>query len=177
MTASELARQLHGKKAGKRWQCRCPTLLHAHADRNRSLSIWQSEDGWIRLHCFTGCSRGEILAALGLTVRDLALNEFKPNPVWQRERNDRREFELLEKAWPIAEWGSVIDPNKRNYWRAAAQNSFEKWYWLRCKLEPEWKRTREREIEVQRIIKEYGFEELWNCLPNHLFTPSPNSSK
>ena len=55
MTASELARQLHGKKDGKRWQCRCPVVaMHQHGDRNRSLSVWDSDDGWIRLHCFTG---------------------------------------------------------------------------------------------------------------------------
>ena len=45
MTASQIAKSLHGKKAGKRWMCRCPTALHAHGDRNRSLSVWESKIG------------------------------------------------------------------------------------------------------------------------------------
>ena len=167
MTAQQIARSLHGQKAGKRWMCRCPTRLHAHGDRNKSLSVWESEDGWVRLKCFTGCSREEILGAMGLKVRDLALNEFKKNPEWEKERRDRDRLEILERRQCLAEWLWALDPESR-YWRATAQNLFEEWYWLRCQLYPEEKAKREREFELQRIITEYGFEELWNCLPNRV---------
>jgi hypothetical protein len=105
---------------------------------------------------------------MGLKIRDLALNEFRYNPIREQEQRDRREFEFLEKAWPLAEWLSVIYSRERNYWKVASQNYFEQWYWMRCKLEPEWKRQRERESEVQRIIAEYGFDELWECLPERV---------
>jgi hypothetical protein len=48
------------------WTARCP----AHSDENPSLSI-SEKDGRILLHCYAGCETREILAALGLTERDL----------------------------------------------------------------------------------------------------------
>src|ERR1035437_556179 len=97
MTASQIAHSLHGKRAGKRWSCRCPvSRMHQHGDRNRSLSVWESEDGWVCLKCFAGCTRAEILAAMGLQVRDLALNEFHRNPEWEQRKTDRDRLEILE---------------------------------------------------------------------------------
>lgn len=43
------------------WQARCP----AHDDRRPSLSV-RVLDGVVVLHCFAGCSRREILGALGI---------------------------------------------------------------------------------------------------------------
>ncbi len=45
----------------------CP----AHEDRKPSLSITQGEDGKVLLHCFAGCEKAKILAALGLDAGDL----------------------------------------------------------------------------------------------------------
>lgn len=71
MTASQIARTLHGVKAGKRWSCRCPVPTHAHGDRNRSLSVWNSDDGWTCFKCHVGHDRMEILSAMGLSLRDI----------------------------------------------------------------------------------------------------------
>ena len=169
MTASQLARQLHGKKAGTRYQCRCPTLLHAHGDRNRSLSVWQSEDGWVRLHCFTGCSRDEILAALGLKVRDLALNEFKPNAEWEQRRKDEDRLKLYERQHGLAIMAQAVLPEERNYWRTVEKNIAVRGRALRDKLEPEAAQRRAKQREVQRIIKEFGFDTLWECLPKGIY--------
>lgn len=49
-----------------RWIARCP----AHEDRSPSLTVAQGERG-ILLKCWTGCSIGEVTAALGLTVQEL----------------------------------------------------------------------------------------------------------
>ena len=99
MNASTIARTLHGVKAGKRFMCRCPvSRLHAHGDRSRSLSVWESPDGWVCLKCFAGCTRDEILAAMGLKIRDLAVNEaFCANPMWQQQRSDRDRLAILER--------------------------------------------------------------------------------
>lgn len=48
------------------WMGRCP----AHEDRNPSLSIRQIGNR-ARVHCFAGCDDVDVLAALGLQVRDL----------------------------------------------------------------------------------------------------------
>lgn len=170
MTASQIATQLHGKRAGKRWQCRCPTGLHAHGDRNRSLSVWESDDGWVLVHCFAGCTREEILAAMGLKIRDLALNEFNPNPEWKQRRKDEDRLKLYERQHGLAIMAQAIIPEERNYWKAVERNIAVRGRALRDKLYPHEKEIRDKQREVQRIIREYGIPELMECLPQSLFT-------
>ena len=51
-----------------RWIARCP----AHADRSPSLSVATGDDDdRVLLHCFAGCATDDIVAGLGLEVRDL----------------------------------------------------------------------------------------------------------
>lgn len=52
--------------AGK-WKACCP----AHDDSTPSLSIREADDGKVLLHCWAGCFTEDVLAAIGLTVRDL----------------------------------------------------------------------------------------------------------
>ena len=52
--------------AGK-WFARCP----AHDDGRPSLSIQETSDGTVLLHCFAGCGAGDICAAVGLSLADL----------------------------------------------------------------------------------------------------------
>ena len=47
--------------------CRCP----AHGDTNPSLSAKLCQDGRILLYCFSGCAVEDIVARLGLEMRDL----------------------------------------------------------------------------------------------------------
>jgi hypothetical protein len=49
------------------WIACCP----AHADRHPSLSINESDDGKILLHCHAGCDFTRVIGALGLRARDL----------------------------------------------------------------------------------------------------------
>lgn len=50
-----------------KWKARCP----AHQDRSPSLSVRQTGDGTILLHCFAGCDVSDVLAAVGMDIRDL----------------------------------------------------------------------------------------------------------
>jgi hypothetical protein len=50
-----------------RYMACCP----AHEDRSPSLSIRETDDGLVLLYCFAGCSREEIVGALGLKIADL----------------------------------------------------------------------------------------------------------
>lgn len=49
------------------WMAYCP----AHADKNPSLSIKETQDGDVLLHCFAGCGVDDVVAALGLEMSDL----------------------------------------------------------------------------------------------------------
>lgn len=62
-----LARLDHVVRRGEGWAARCP----AHEDTDPSLSVAEADDGSVLTHCFAGCTRAEILAALGLHERDL----------------------------------------------------------------------------------------------------------
>lgn len=56
------------KAAGSgRWKACCP----AHDDREPSLSVREADDGKVLVHCWAGCTTREILAAIGLELRDL----------------------------------------------------------------------------------------------------------
>jgi CHC2 zinc finger len=49
------------------WTACCP----AHADRSPSLSVRETDDGRILLHCFGGCSVDSVLGAVGMDMEDL----------------------------------------------------------------------------------------------------------
>jgi hypothetical protein len=70
------------------WMAKCP----AHEDRARSLSLRLGDDGRLLLHCFAGCRASEIVAALGLELRDLFPGNTgsPPRPRSTRRRPDTR---------------------------------------------------------------------------------------
>lgn len=47
---------------GQRWSARCPV----HNDNTPSLQVTQSVSGAISVHCFAGCDRSDVRAALGI---------------------------------------------------------------------------------------------------------------
>lgn len=53
--------------SGTGWLACCP----AHEDQNPSLSVSEGNDGRVLLNCFSGCATVSVLAALGMTTRDL----------------------------------------------------------------------------------------------------------
>lgn len=70
MRLDELIAMIPGvQRSGEGWSARCP----AHDDSNPSLSISisSSNDGQILLKCHAGCETQAVVAALGLTMKDL----------------------------------------------------------------------------------------------------------
>jgi hypothetical protein len=67
--ADALLARLEGvKRTGAgRWMAKCP----AHEDRSASLSIRQTDDGRVLLHCFAGCVVDAVTRAAGLELADL----------------------------------------------------------------------------------------------------------
>lgn len=55
------------KTGSDKYVARCP----AHADKTPSLSIREMSDGRTLVHCFGGCEVEDVLAAVGLTFRDV----------------------------------------------------------------------------------------------------------
>ncbi|OOV05655.1 hypothetical protein RF819_02060 [Rhodoferax fermentans] len=49
------------------WSARCP----AHDDKGPSLSVRETPDGAVLLHCFGGCETADVVAAMGLQMTDL----------------------------------------------------------------------------------------------------------
>lgn len=49
------------------WSACCP----AHDDKGPSLSVRETPEGAVLLHCFAGCSVGEVAGALGIELHDL----------------------------------------------------------------------------------------------------------
>ncbi len=65
------------------WMACCP----AHPDKNPSLSIKETEDGDVLLHCFAGCGADEVMAALGLNLADLydkPITDYRVGPTPSR---------------------------------------------------------------------------------------------
>jgi hypothetical protein len=63
-----LARLKQVKKSGaSTWKACCP----AHDDRSPSMSIKETPEGAILIHCFAGCSVPDIVASVGLELSDL----------------------------------------------------------------------------------------------------------
>lgn len=67
MNAAQVAGLLHAKRIGKgKYIAKCC----AHPDRNPSLSIREGKTG-VLIHCWSGCPKEAILAAIGLKFSDL----------------------------------------------------------------------------------------------------------
>jgi len=49
------------------WSARCP----AHDDRGPSLSVRETDDGRVLIHCFAGCDVHDVLGAVGMSISDL----------------------------------------------------------------------------------------------------------
>lgn len=66
MPASDLLSRLSAvRPSGKhKWMARCP----AHQDVSPSLSIAETDDGKVLVHCFAGCPVDDVLAAVGLEM-------------------------------------------------------------------------------------------------------------
>ena len=60
MPAETIARALGGRKVGGGWMARCP----AHNDRKPSLSIRDTDDGNVLVHCHTSCEQEQVIGAL-----------------------------------------------------------------------------------------------------------------
>ena len=167
MTPQEIAKRFRARRAGRykghpAWQAKCPI----HRDRIASLSITEPEAGKVRVHCFAGCDDRDVLAAVGLTLRDLfADTAWKPSAETRQRYVDQERLALLERQNGLAIMAQAVLPMERNYWAAVERNSAVEIYTLRSKLYPDEAARIRRNKRAQALIIEYGFDELWSLIP------------
>jgi hypothetical protein len=76
MSADALIGRLQGVQGrGPKWRAICPA--HESRHHTRTLSILETDDGRVLLHCHAGCDTESIVGAVGLTFEDL----FPPKPI------------------------------------------------------------------------------------------------
>lgn len=80
----------------------CP----AHGDRNPSMTIKETEDGKILMHCFAGCSVQEIAGAIGFDLTDL----FPPTdrPEYGDKRQSRKPRFLASDLLKVISYEATI---------------------------------------------------------------------
>ncbi|GAB3380319.1 AAA family ATPase [Azotobacter armeniacus] len=82
------------KKHGERYISRCP----AHKDKSPSLSLSRGQDSRVLVHCHAGCETRDVLAAVGLELKDLFPGGLSPEQrqQYRREKLEKeRHFERL----------------------------------------------------------------------------------
>jgi hypothetical protein len=100
------------KKYGNQWIAHCP----AHNDRRPSLSIRECDDRRVLMHCFAGCAVENIVAALGLRMKDLA-----PVGTNKEAPSLNKEIQFNQKTYATAEeakkaWAQMIGRPHNHEW-------------------------------------------------------------
>lgn len=86
----EFATRLKGVRKGARdWSALCP----AHDDHNPSLTF-RADGRGIRFHCHAGCTRAEVLAAMGLEEKDV----FEPDDRGSRRSSIEATYDYVDEA-------------------------------------------------------------------------------
>ena len=95
------------RKTGSGWTARCP----AHADKTASLSLGEGREGQALIHCFAGCHVGDVLAAIGLELRDLYATPVRDlSPMQRAERRQAMQHaSTLAAARVLSVEGFVIE--------------------------------------------------------------------
>jgi hypothetical protein len=120
---NKLLERLEGvRRTGEgRYIAKCPS----HLDKSPSLSVRETDDGKTLVHCFGGCPVRDVVAAVGLELRDLmppSASGHRHAPQRQfynaREAAVMVEFELTLIGIGLARWPDLDFDNVPRIWRA-----------------------------------------------------------
>jgi hypothetical protein len=67
------------RRSGSTATAHCPGPRHSRGDRNPSLAVTEAADGKVLLKCHAGCTAKEIVARIGLGMRDLFPANGRPS--------------------------------------------------------------------------------------------------
>lgn len=105
-SAEPLLQRLDGvQKAGQGHRARCPDC----GGTSRKLSVTES-DGSVLIHCFGGCATADVLAAVGMTFKDIMPPRHWPESPEERRRMHRaaRETALIAALPELAYSAAVV---------------------------------------------------------------------
>ena len=77
---------------------RYTALCPAHDDKSPSLSITETQDGKVLIHCHAGCSAGDIVEAVGLELKDL-FPESNLSPQQKQQYRKQKSHAEIEMAF------------------------------------------------------------------------------
>lgn len=103
------------------------TCCPAHQDKTPSLSVKEADNGKVLVHCFGGCKPRDVMAAIGLELKDLFADSLSPEERLKYEREkleDRRNY--LEILLSIAGNPQVQLSTDDLETAAAAKEEFDK---------------------------------------------------
>ena len=123
------------------------------------------EDNILTGNCFRGCTIDEIMGAKGLTLSDLFEAKREMTPAIRQQMRDDDRLKLLERRHGLAIMAQAVLPEERRYWAKVEQNIAVEIEGLRTRMFPIEAARIRRESETQRIIRVYGFDELWSVIP------------
>lgn len=89
---------VHGPSASGEYTARCP----AHDDRTASLCVNAGDKGII-LKCQAGCATDRVVAAMGLTMRDLFFDSALPSTSKRGKGSGKPPLGELEKVYPYTD--------------------------------------------------------------------------
>ena len=96
MTLEDFLSRLDGVlRSSRGYQARCP----AHIDHSPSLSVRETDDERILIHCFSGCSVESICQAIGCRVADLFPNERRSSGNSGAAGSQPHRFDWQSTAW------------------------------------------------------------------------------
>lgn len=134
MTAIQIAQHFRAKKTGKgKWVAYCP----CHQTHRPHLSISEGKRA-VLIRCWSQqCLVSDILAAAGLKMSDLFYDApSKPTPQMARVASLREQLEIRQKRLGMMDMLAATEPQKRNYWLAAAKNTEQEIIYLWKEVRP-----------------------------------------
>lgn len=115
MTIDSLVQTLHARGRHPKYRAKCPV----HRSHGLTLAIYADKGEKIGLHCHAGCEKDDVLAALGLTWKDLKPQKDWLSPEAFRELK-RKEREAEEAANRIKRQTKVLSTEVNRWERIAA---------------------------------------------------------
>lgn len=120
--ARQIVKTLKGHWSGRSGMCRCP----AHGDRKPSLSVSETRDGRVLVHCFTGCDQMQVIGALrhlglwpeGAVARDPSYPMSVTTLPDGFNKDERAKHEPAREIWQKAK--SITGTVAERYLRARA---------------------------------------------------------
>ncbi|MBR1780050.1 MAG: AAA family ATPase [Oscillospiraceae bacterium] len=125
MTLSEILSRLEGVKgSGGSYKAKCP----AHQDSTPSLSVGLGRDRRILLKCHAGCQTEDIVAALGLTMKDL-FDAVTPEDAFPSYGSKKDAWKEAEYLYPGGQFKKIkmrhSDGGKHCFWQRWSGTAWE----------------------------------------------------